>query len=477
MPEDPECAIVWFRRDLRLSDHAALAEAADRAETLVPTFADRRGEDDWGPGPAKQWWRARSVAALGERLTEAGLDLVVRLESPVRALRDVAEEVGADAVYFNENLVPDGLDRRVKRTFEETAIDVRGFDGRIIHDPSAVRTTSGGPYHVFTPFWNKFRDVVDVDEPESEPALGPDLAPEEWPQSAAPSDLGPGNGALEAPLGEYWTPGEEAARQRLDRFADEILGDYPEGRDRPDVDGTSRLSPRLHFGEISPRSAWHRIADSEAAERHPDAAESFLRELVWREFSYHLLVHYPETVEEPLRDKYADFPWASDPNRLERWKRGETGYPLVDAGMRQLLETGWMHNRVRMVVASFLTKDLIIPWQEGAKWFWRRLVDADLANNTMGWQWAAGSGADAQPFFRIFNPVSQSERHDPEGAYIRTWVPELADLPDDALHAPWDADRETLEAAGLELGADYPEPIVDHGEARERALAAWERIK
>jgi len=470
-------ALVWFHRDLRLTDHPALREAAERAETVVPVFVGRSDEADWSPGPAKQWWRARSLRRLRSDLRGEGLDLVVRRGPPPPTLRELADETGADALFFHETHVPVGLDAAVEETLTDSGVETHRSRSRLLHDPSEIRTTSGGPYHVFTPFWNKFRDVVEVGAPGDAPDLGPQLAPDGWPDSVELDRLGPDSGTFDPPLGDHWTPGESAAKRRLEAFAEDLVGDYEEARDRPDVDGSSRLSPRLHFGELSPRYVWDRIRRSGREGTESEQVEAYLREIAWREFSYHLMVHYPETVEEPLRDKYADFPWETNAASLERWKRGETGYPLVDAGMRQLRETGWMHNRVRMVVASFLTKDLLIPWQQGAEWFWERLVDADLPNNTMGWQWAAGCGADAQPFFRIFNPVSQSERHDPEGDYIRRWVPELADLPDDALHEPWESDPSTLREAGVDLGSTYPEPIVDHAEARERALAAWERVK
>jgi deoxyribodipyrimidine photo-lyase len=278
-------------------------------------------------------------------------------------------------------------------------------------------------------------------------------------------------------LRDAWTPTEAGAHERLQYTLDTVLGDYETTHDRPDVDGTARLSPYLHHGQISPRQVWHTIASwADDTGRHDDA-RPLLRQVVFREFSYHWCHHYPDTPTETYRDKFTDFPWRDDAEALARWKRGETGYPIVDAGMRQLYETGWMHNRVRMLVASFLTKDLMLHWRHGAEWFWDTLVDADLAANTFNWQWTAGCGADAQPFFRIFNPISQSERYDPDGAYIRRYVPELADLPDDVLHAPWQTSEARLEALGVTLGANYPRPMVDHAEAREEALAAYETVK
>jgi deoxyribodipyrimidine photo-lyase len=267
------------------------------------------------------------------------------------------------------------------------------------------------------------------------------------------------------------------AHDRLDYTLEHVVADYDTTRDRPDKDGTARLSPFLHHGHLSPRQVWHRVETWADDTGRYDDARPLLRQVVFREFAFHWLYHYPDTPTETYRDKFRDFPWRDDPEALERWKRGQTGYPIVDAGMRQLYETGWMHNRVRMIVASFLTKDLMLHWRHGARWFWDTLVDADLAANTFNWQWTAGCGADAQPFFRVFNPISQSERHDPNGDYIRRFVPELADLPDDALHAPWQESDARIGAFGVTLGETYPRPIVDHSEAREDALAAYETVK
>jgi deoxyribodipyrimidine photo-lyase len=284
----------------------------------------------------------------------------------------------------------------------------------------------------------------------------------------------------DAGLRKAWTPGAPGATKELDRFLADGLGDYPTERDRPDHAGTSRLSPHLHFGEVGPRQIWHairRTARIGNSRKQDKIAEPFLRQLVWREFAHHLLYHYPHTVFEPLRNEFVEFPWLEDPTGLRTWQRGETGFPFIDAGMRQLWTTGWMHNRVRMAVASFLVKDLLIPWQEGAKWFWDTLVDADLANNTFGWQWTAGCGADAAPYFRIFNPVGQGERFDPEGSYVRQWVPELAQLPREWIHKPWEAPAAVLQAAGIEVGKTYPQPVVEHAAARRRALQAFGAIK
>jgi deoxyribodipyrimidine photo-lyase len=277
---------------------------------------------------------------------------------------------------------------------------------------------------------------------------------------------------------DVWTPGEDAARNRLNNFLRSGVAEYHERRNRPDLAGTSRLSPHLHYGEISPRQCWQRARA--IAEAHPErgkGVEVFLKELLWREFSYHQLAQHPRMPDAPVREPFADFPWKNDAKALRSWQRGRTGYPIVDAGMRELWTTGWMHNRARMITGSFLVKHLLQPWQKGEAWFWDTLVDADLANNATSWQWVTGSGVDAAPYFRIFNPQKQAETFDPDGAYVRTWCPELAKLPAPLIHAPWEAPAEILEKAGVKLGRTYPHPIVDHKEARARALAAFESLK
>ncbi|MFM7250317.1 MAG: cryptochrome/photolyase family protein, partial [Planctomycetaceae bacterium] len=353
--------------------------------------------------------------------------------------------------------------------------------GGNLFEPVHVATKEGKPYQVFTPFW---RALLARDEPE-EPLPAPKKLVAAPPAGRAgktvPID---GLGLLPAidwaaGLRAAWTPGEAAARRRLDAFLGR-LDRYDTERDRPDHDGTSALSPHLHFGEISPRRIWHAVRAAvggrPAARITTGGAESYLRELGWREFATHLLWHFPHTADAPLRGDYARFPWVDDPVGLRAWQRGRTGFPVVDAGMRQLWNTGWMHNRVRMIVASFLVKDLRVSWLEGARWFWDTLVDADLAANTLGWQWAAGCGADAAPYFRIFNPQSQGERFDPAGDYVRRFVPELKRLDADAIHAPAAAGALLLRGAGITLGRDYPEPIVDHAEARKLALAALAEV-
>jgi deoxyribodipyrimidine photo-lyase len=334
-------------------------------------------------------------------------------------------------------------------------------------EPDALATGQGKPYQVFTPYWKKFTATPRVPQPLDAPSR----------LNAAADPGGPPLEALELlptiawdrGLQEMWNPGAEAAKVLLQRFLKGPLERYDGERDLPAIDGTSRLSPYLHWGEISPRRLWH------VCHGRP-GAEPWLRQLVWREFAHQMLHHFPHTPEQPLREEFAAFPWDGDPALLPAWQKGRTGYPLVDAGMRQLWHTGWMHNRVRMVVASFLVKHLLLPWQEGARWFWDTLVDASLANNTFGWQWTAGCGADAAPYFRIFNPISQGQKFQASD-YIRQWVPELKRVPDKLLHEPWTGSRAGLEQVGVKLGKDYPRPIVDHKQARQRALDSYQQMK
>ena len=472
--------LVWFRNDLRLADHAALVHAAERGP-VVPVFVWAPDEEgDWAPGGAHRWWLRASLAALDTDLRARGSRLILRAGPSADALTEVARATDADRVVWQTRVAPHlhQRDAGVREALEAEGLETRQFAGRILHDPEAIRTGAGGPYQVFTPFWKKFQAEAEIGDVLAIPELD---APDAWPESASLDDfdLSPveQDGVDWADgMRETWTPGEAGARARLDAFLDESLIDYAEMRNVPADHGTSWLSPHLHWGEVSPRTVWTQTNGWVQNGAMREAADKFLSEIAWREFSYHVLHHFPETPTAPLKEKYAAFPWHEDASTFEAWTRGQTGYPIVDAGMRQLWAIGWMHNRVRMITASFLTKDLLLPWQDGARWFWDTLCGADLANNSMGWQWAAGSGADAQPFFRVFNPVSQGETHDGDGAYVRQWVPELADLPDKWIHHPWDAPADVLADAGVELGTTYPRPIVDHAEARDRALEALQTV-
>lgn len=475
-------AIVWFRQDLRAADNPALRHAAARGGPVIPVYVlDDKTPGDWVMGGASRWWLEKSLAALAEQLRALGAPLVLRRGKAAGVIPELAAETGADAVYWNRCYEPFAVarDTALKASLKDNGIGTESFNGSLLFEPWEIETGSGGPYKVFTPFW---KSCLAKPEPDAPAAAPETFEPAGDVTSDALEDwmLYGGRPDWAAAFPDHWTPGEAGARDRLDDFLDEALAGYAEGRDRPDRDLTSRLSPHLHFGEISPRQVWHAVgrARQAAGRAFPEkAAQKFLSEIGWREFCHHLLYHFPKIPAENFRDQFDDFPWRGDPDGLRAWQKGQTGYPIVDAGMRQLWATGWMHNRVRMIVASFLTKDLLVHWRDGAAWFWDTLVDADLANNAAGWQWVAGSGADAAPYFRIFNPVSQGEKFDPNGNYVREWVPEIAAVPDKHLHAPWAAPDDVLAEAQVTLGETYPEPIVDHAAARKRALAAYQEIK
>lgn len=458
-------AIVWLRNALRLADNPALMAALDAADAVVPVYLREPAADRWAPGAASQRWLAHSLGALNATLCERGSALVVRSGAAGATLRALAAECGATAVYADRRFEPGAAraDAAVALSLDAAGIEFRALNCALLSEPHEMTTASGGPYKVFTPYYKaclrEHHPAAPLPAPQAVPA--PAAMPKSDPLPAAPG-----------PMDSRWVPGEAGALAKAERFVAEAMTDYPEERDRPDVYGTSRISPHLAFGEIGPRQLVAMTRDAGGA-----TAEPFIRELYWREFSYHLLHHFPRTASEPLDERFSRFPWIDDPQGLEAWRTGTTGYPIVDAGMRELAATGWMHNRVRMVVASFLTKDLLIPWQTGAGHFREQLYDADAAINTQGWQWTAGSGADAAPYFRVFNPVLQGERFDPHGAYVREWVPELAALPDRWIHHPWDAPPFEAAAAGVVLGETYPAPIVDHAAARERALAIYGALK
>ncbi|MCB2153295.1 DNA photolyase family protein [bacterium] len=463
--------ILWFRRDLRLTDNSALIDAVERGESIIPIYIHKESESRWSPGAASRWWLHHSLQSLREALEARGSRLILRRGNALDVLRSLIDDTGAEAVFWNRQYEPETIkrDTQIKSALKEQGIEPRSHNAALLWEPWAIETKQGKPYQVFTPFWKACQSQA-PSRPEREVRKIP--TPKDWPTSLHLEEL-----SLlpkidwAAGFRADWTPGEKGAKAQLRRFVRDSLERYSDGRDRPDMRHTSRLSPHLAFGEISPRHAYW-----EARDAGQDATK-FLSEVAWREFAYHLLYHFPETTDQALRPQFREFPWAEDEKMLRAWQRGRTGYPIVDAGMRELWHTGWMHNRVRMIVASFLTKDLLIPWQRGAEWFWDTLVDADLANNTLGWQWTAGCGADAAPYFRIFNPVSQGERYDPDGAYVRRWVPELRDLPKKYIHQPWAASPGVLAQANVKLGENYPRPIVDHAKARMEALNAYEKIK
>ncbi|MCC7428626.1 MAG: deoxyribodipyrimidine photo-lyase [Alphaproteobacteria bacterium] len=480
-PTSPRPVILWFRQDLRLADHRALAAAIASGAPVLPVYVlDDATPGRWAMGGASRWWLHESLAAIGRALAGRGAPLILRRgDARVEVPRLVAES-GATALFASRLYEPfhAARDAEIGRKLATGNVAFRLFPGALLHEPEAIRTQSGGSYGVYMPFARACMAAPAPPAPLPAPARIPALPADRLPHSDVLAEwrLQPSAPDWSGGLRVSWQPGEAGAAARLAEFLDGALAAYDRARDLPGSAGTSRLSPHLHFGEISPGAVWHAAQAAIARSGAERAGEVFLKELLWREFSAHLLVHRPEMPEAPLRVEFARFPWADDKAALRAWQRGRTGYPIVDAGMRELWTTGWMHNRVRMIVASFLVKHLLIPWQAGEAWFWDTLVDADLASNAASWQWVAGSGADAAPYFRIFNPILQGEKFDPDGAYVRRFVPALARLPAGLVHKPWTAPPLVLAEAGLRLGRDYPAPIVEHGGARARALAAFARI-
>ncbi|MGJ4942396.1 cryptochrome/photolyase family protein [Bradyrhizobium sp. HKCCYLS1011] len=478
MPVRP--VIAWFRESLRLSDHPAVHAAASAGAPVVCVFVlDDRSPNVRPLGGASRWWLAQSLRSLQASLRAVGGELVLRRGAPADVLRALASETNAAAVFWND--VAQAPQRTVAAEVEEAlaalGIESRSFPDDLLVDPATLRAKDGRGPRVFTPFWK--RVLAMGDPPASLPAPR-SLPPVAGVASLAVEDLQlePTRPDWAGGLRARWQPGEAAAQQRLATFLGQTAKTYAADRDRPDLDATSHLAPHLRFGEISPRQVWH--AARFAASEHPAHAvgiDKFLSELGWREFSRQLLYDRPDLATCNLQASFDDFPWRGDAPALAAWQRGETGYPIVDAGMRQLWHSGTMHNRVRMVVASFLVKHLLIDWRAGEQWFWDTLVDADPANNPAGWQWVAGCGADAAPYFRVFNPVLQGEKFDPGGSYVRRWVPELAKLPAPLIHQPWGAAPLELASAGIALGRTFPAPIVDHKRARERALAAHATLR
>lgn len=469
-----QTALVWFRQDLRLEDNPALNRALVNGYAVVPVYLWSPGEaGDWAPGGAAKWWLHHALADFQEQLKEEGLDLVLRKGDALAEIPKLAEECGAAAVYWNRCYEPwrMRIDSRLKSELKEAGLEAWSGNASLLREPWEVATQAGKPYKVFSPFARRCQPMPDA--PPEDPA-GRLRAPEKMPAGQELEELGllP-KIRWDAGLAAAWEPTRKAGQQRLRQFLRHRVKQYDQGRNLPAVDGTSRLSPYLHWGQLGPREVAAAVRESGSSK----GVRSFYNEIIWREFAYHVLYHFPTTPESPLQPKFRDFPWEEDDVLLKAWQQGRTGYPLVDAGMRQLYETGWMHNRVRMLVGSFLVKHLLQPWQAGERWFWDCLVDADLASNTLGWQWAGGCGADAAPYFRIFNPITQSEKFDGGGEYIRRFVPELESVPDSHLHKPWTLPPQLQEACGCRIGKEYPEPVIAHEDGRARALAAFEKIK
>lgn len=470
----PSPVIVWFRQDLRLRDNPALCQAAKEKAPILFLMILDHNDEAWSMGSASRWWLHQSLQRLDEALQKKyQAHLVCRVGDPAAVLSEIIQKTNAKAVYCNRCYEPYALkrDQQIEKSLLQKGIGFHIYNGALLQDPKTFLNQSQQYYRVFTPFWRALkkqpiRDLYPMPTTinpfttllgQPVDALGL-LSEHDWYQK----------------LSDHWVPGEAAAKDRLQQFLTQRLDHYALTRNRADKEGTSRLSPYLHFGEISPVQIWHATLAMQDRGKHLDSEiEVFLSELAWREFSTHLLTHFPDLPHQAFKPAFAAFPWKKNKAYLKAWQTGLTGYPMVDAGMRELWDTGWMHNRVRMIAASFLIKHLMQPWQEGEAWFWDTLVDADLANNAASWQWVAGSGADAAPYFRIFNPVLQGKKFDPDGEYIKKWIPELEALPVKYIHAPWEAPQDILQAAGIRLGKTYPYPIVEHAQARNEALAAY----
>lgn len=463
-----DTALIWFRQDLRLSDNPAFLTACQRHQRVIPLYIYQNHSV---LGEAQKWWLHHSLQKLAHSLKKRGLFLILRQGNPLDVIHSIHQQHPLSSVYWNRCYEPSSIlrDTEIKADLAAHGLQVISFNSHLLNEPWTIFNKEGDYFKVFTPFWKqcltKIHPFPSYPTSKSEPrgiSLATD-ALDDWqllPQKP--------NWAYRFP--HYWQPGEEGAKRRLQDFIEQKLKNYKTQRDIPASNGSSRLSPHLHFGEISPYALWQAIEIAHlSGDCDTASTEHFLSELGWREFSYYLLYHQPSLPHANFKPAFDTFPWQHDPCLLKRWQQGQTGYPIVDAGMRELWATGYMHNRVRMIVASFLVKDLLLDWRLGAEWFLNTLLDADLANNSASWQWVAGSGADAAPYFRIFNPVRQSQLFDPDGSYIRQWVPELASLAKPFIHEPW------LNKASLLI--NYPPPIVEHHEARKKALEKYNSIK
>lgn len=467
--------IIWFRQDLRLADNPALHEAAQQDRPVIPVYIlDDENAGAHKTGAAGRVWLHHSLTSLNRSLS--GHMLFFKGDAS-KILPQILKDTGAGALYWNRCYEPWRISRdtRIKDAFDTDGIEVKSFNASLLWEPWTIKNKSGAPYKVFTPYYRKgCLQAAEPRQPLPAPARLHYASVSTTSLSLNDLDLLP-DIPWDRQMSAHWDISEDGAQKQFRSFLKDGLAHYKEGRNFPAQPYVSRLSPYLHFGEISVRQLWHVAQDYAAHYRIPEKdIDTFCTELGWREFSYHLLYHFPSLPRQNLQPRFDRFPWPKlSPDHLKRWQTGQTGYPIVDAAMRELWQTGYMHNRCRMIAASFLIKHLMIHWHEGEKWFWDCLFDADLANNSASWQWVAGSGADAAPYFRIFNPITQGQTFDPQGVYIRTYVPELAGLPDKYLFSPWTAPKKILDQAGITLGKTYPAPIIDHMSARDRALSAF----
>ena len=467
----PGTSLLWFRQDLRLADNPALAAALEGGGPVLCAYVlDEAAGGRWAPASASRWWLHHTLESLAADLTKCGATLVLRRGPAVETIAALAREVGATQVHAGLMHEPwaRARDAEAAEVLAAQGVSLHLHRVSTLYPPDGVKTKTGGVYGIYTPYAKACRALGEPAPPQPAPERIPGAAPPAS-DSLASWSLLPTRPDWAGGMRESWTPGEAGAHRRLEAFMERGVAGYDEGRNLPGQDSTSMLSPHLHWGELSPNQVWHAARATGTGK----ALDVFLSELLWHEFSAYLLWHRPTLPDAPLREAFARLPWRAEPGELHAWQRGRTGVPIVDAGMRQLWNMGWMHNRVRMITASFLVKQLLVDWVEGEAWFWDTLVDADLAANSVSWQWIAGCGIDAQPYFRVFNPVSQGEKFDPDGDYVRRWVPELKDVPTRWLHAPWDAPADALAKVGVTLGETYPRPVVDLAEARTRALDTY----
>lgn len=514
-----KCSLVWFRQDLRLKDNPTISRAVKRQLPILPLYIWAPHEEGpWTPGAASKVWLHSSLAGLQRSLQEMGSALRIFKTGPGETYASTEElltilacSTNMESLFYSRRYEPAAIERdsRVRDKLMSAGFQTEDCKDNLLFEPWEIATKTGQPFQIFTPFWKSCVEKLELAREMPTDLVG-SLPPKrpELPEWLKPLGSLPGEVSLEEleliprqswvlSLQKFLDPGEEAAQKKLKIFLEKGLEHYEDRRDYPELNGCSQLSSHLHFGEISVQQVYETVRNKIERERELKSAlkkgssyshsscsaafslsaQTFLKELGWREFAHHLLYHFPHTDLLPLNKKFSDFPWQKNEQFLSAWQKGETGYPIIDAGMRELRQTGLMHNRVRMLVSSFLVKDLLLPWQAGSTWFWNNLVDADLAQNSLGWQWSAGCGADAAPYFRIFNPCLQGKKFDPEGNYVRRFVPELSKLPNKYIHEPWRAEPAELEAWGIILGKTYPQRLVNHQEARQRALAIYQDLK
>ena len=469
-------SIFWYRRDLRLRDNPGLDFCLKNSKNTLLVYIFSTEDLSCKEGAASRWWLHHSLNELSERIKSLGSKLyILKSNDTKQTLLDLAKEVKAELICWNRLYEPGIIkrDTEIKKELIKNGLACESFNGYTLIEPWEIKNSTSKPYQVFTPFWRSLSQKFK----EKNPSVAPKKI-SKFETSINSIKLSSLNLLPKIPWDakfyEYWKPGEINAQKLINHFIKHKIDKYKTDRDFLDRNGSSALSPHLHFGEISSNDIWFQCRESKLS---VDSAEPFLRQLGWRDFASHLLFHFPHTEKEPLKKEFESFPWSKDKKLLKAWQSGKTGYPIIDAGMRELWISGSMHNRVRMIVGSFLVKNLMIHWREGANWFWDCLLDADLANNTLGWQWVSGCGADAAPYFRIFNPITQSQKFDEEGNYLRKWLPELKDLPNKWIHNPSEAPKNILNEANIILGKTYPKPIVDLKETREAALDAYYEIR